>query len=455
MAGKDESARLQGMLSEIAGTVGEMGAGRDWGANAIRQIARPDNQAMFRGEEFKLDNSANLMKMAQWAERNGYDDEAKRYMALGASQQKTEGKKAYADELAVGTEKLRGLYGQLAKVKATPNADANAITALEAQISTVESNLNEAGASNIYGVANAGSLAGQTVSAEMLAAERAALEGRKLEQDVLEGEAAIAERAQKGQPLTRSDLPYLGDRFDAYTQAVQTASLRGDAAVAVENEKWLRINKELGETVKNENKTIANGQVQVIHQNLIKDGKSFINDDDLSDFLEEDLTTESKQAIDEIIISKAITDSDWIEGDADAQRQVIAKHFIDQYSRHFREDFGQGLAERQAGKTLSKSDAIADYKPNMNPDYTAEEGGGKEQFEAWYENAVTQDPSFTREEARQMWDEEHKLTASGGPKMYRREPGLPIISDAYDKAESNYSRFQENMAKRRAENAKR
>jgi hypothetical protein len=236
---------------------------------------------------------------------------------------------------------------------------------------------------------------------------------------------------------------------------VQTASLRGDAAVAVENEKWLRINKELGETVKNENKTIANGQVQVIHQNLIKDGKSFINDDDLSDFLEEDLTTESKQAIDEIIISKAITDSDWIEGDADAQRQVIAKHFIDQYSRHFREDFGQGLAERQAGKTLSKSDAIADYKPNMNPDYTAEEGGGKEQFEAWYENAVTQDPSFTREEARQMWDEEHKLTASGGPKMYRREPGLPIISDAYDKAESNYSRFQENMAKRRAENAKR
>jgi hypothetical protein len=357
------------------------------------------------------------------------------------------------------------LYGQLAKVKATPNADANAITALEAQISTVESNLNEAGASSIYGVANAGSLAGQTVSAEMLAAERAALEGRKLEQDVLEGEAAIAERAQKGQPLTRSDLPYLGDRFDAYTKAVQTASLRGDAAVAVENEKWLRLNKELGETVKKENKTIANGQVQVIHQDLIKDGKNFINDDDLSDFLEEDLTAESKQAIDEIIISKAITDSDWIEGDADAQRQVIAKHFIDQYSRHFREDFGQGLAERQAGKTLSKSDAIADYKPNMNPDYTAEEGGGKEQFEAWYENAVTQDPSFTREEARKMWDEENKLTSSGVKEVdYRAgirqagqadsglRTGVNAVRGLLERGDREMTKYEEGIARRQAGN---
>ena len=90
MAGRDESAKLQGMLSELAATVGEMGAGRDWGANAIRQIARPDKQAMFRGEEFNLDNSANLMKMAQWAERNGYEDKAKQYMALGYKEKERE-----------------------------------------------------------------------------------------------------------------------------------------------------------------------------------------------------------------------------------------------------------------------------------------------------------------------------------------------------------------------------
>ena len=94
MAGRDESARLQGMLSDLAGTVGEMGAGRDWGANAIRQIARPDNQARFRGEKFGLDNSENLMKMAQWSERNGYEDQAKNYMALSYKQKEKEAQEA-------------------------------------------------------------------------------------------------------------------------------------------------------------------------------------------------------------------------------------------------------------------------------------------------------------------------------------------------------------------------
>lgn len=107
MAGRDESAKLQGMLSEIAATVGEMGAGRNWGANAIRQIARPDNQAMFRGEEFNLDNSANLMKMAQWSERNGYDDKAKQYMALGYKEKERE---------ALETKESRSRMGESANM---------------------------------------------------------------------------------------------------------------------------------------------------------------------------------------------------------------------------------------------------------------------------------------------------------------------------------------------------
>jgi hypothetical protein len=120
MAGKDESARLQGMLSELAGTVGEMGAGRDWGANAIRQIARPDNQAMFRGEEFGLDNSANLMKMGQWAERNGFDDKSRQYLTLAEDYRKRETEEEKARRLQVGRSSVASLQNEYMRVLKDP-----------------------------------------------------------------------------------------------------------------------------------------------------------------------------------------------------------------------------------------------------------------------------------------------------------------------------------------------
>lgn len=120
MSGKDESARLQGMLSELAGTVGEMGAGRDWGANAIRQIARPDNQARFRGQKFGLDNSANLMKMAQWSERNGYEDQATRYHRM--SYDLADRERQTEEKLAVqrGRSEIADLQNQMTQLYLDP-----------------------------------------------------------------------------------------------------------------------------------------------------------------------------------------------------------------------------------------------------------------------------------------------------------------------------------------------
>ena len=100
MAGSDQSARLQGMLSQLASDVGEMGAGRNFGANAIRQLARPDNQARFRGQEFGLDNSANLMQMAQWAERNDFDEKSRQYMAMADRYQQREIEESKRQRLA-------------------------------------------------------------------------------------------------------------------------------------------------------------------------------------------------------------------------------------------------------------------------------------------------------------------------------------------------------------------
>ena len=126
---RSQAANLSGMLTSIGDTLGSMGdVGNQYVDTFRRQMA----------PEADMNDSASLLRYADWARRNGYDDEAKQYMVLGASQQKLEGEKAYKDQLATGTEKLRGLYGQLATVKATPNADPNAIAGIEAQINSIE-----------------------------------------------------------------------------------------------------------------------------------------------------------------------------------------------------------------------------------------------------------------------------------------------------------------------------
>ena len=336
MAGRSQASNLSGMLTSIGDTLGKMGDPGNQYVDTFRRLQAP---------EADMNDSASLLNYADWARRNGYDDEAKQYMVLGASQQKLEGEKAYKDQLAVGTEKLRGLYGQLSKVKAMPNADPNAIAGLEAQINTIETTLNEAGASNIYGVANAGSLAGQALTSEMLAQERAALESRKLAAETVEAEVETDILVSKGDTLPRSSLIHLDDAaYKQYQNEIAQSQTVGDRTRI--NESWKARNTAQGTANKEQNLLVANGQVQVIFQDLEKEGESLINDDDLTDFLQE-LPQESRDAINDIVVANALRDSEWIHGDAETQRKVITKHFVEQYSQHFREDFGGSLAERE------------------------------------------------------------------------------------------------------------
>ena len=397
---------LTGLLTSIGDTAGKFGdTGQQYVGTLRRSFApKPD-----------MNDSASLLAYADWARRNGYEDEAKQYMVLGASQQKLEGEKAYKDQLATGTEKLRGLYGQLARAKATPNVDPSAVAGIQAQIDTVEATLNEAGASSIYGVANAGSVAGQAVTSEMLAQERAAVEIRKLKADMLEAEAETDILISKGDTLPKSALPYID--HEAYQREMSQAQTLGDRVRI--NESWKARNKAQQAANKEQNELVANGQVQVIFQDLEKEGQRIINDDDLTDFLQE-LPKESKDAINAIVVANALKDPEWIQGDAETQRKVMQKHFVDQYSQHFREDFGGSLADRQAASALERSDAEADYEPGMNPDLQNEDGSPNA-FETWYAERSALDPTYTREEAREDWDKQFRRGQK--EKVVRPVPG--------------------------------
>ena len=187
MAGRDQSARLQGLLSGIADSVGELGAGGDWTSDVVRKITRP---------EIDTNNSASLLKYADWARRNGYDDEAKQYMALGASQQKVEQEKAYTTSVATGTEKLRGIRGNIAGVNqeiarqeaaGVVNPDLlDARDTLTNQLNTTVSNLNAMGSASNYGNGAEGAEAMRSVDAYVYEQEKQDLEIRAARSNALE-----------------------------------------------------------------------------------------------------------------------------------------------------------------------------------------------------------------------------------------------------------------------------
>ena len=449
MSGSDQSARLQGLLSGIAGTVGELGAGGDWTSNAIRTVNRPDFMAgSFGNPEFDMNNVDNLDAMANWASRNGYEDQAKQYMTLASGKREVQGKKQYADQLATNTEKLRGLYSQLGAVKGNPDADPSALAGIQNQITLVENAMNENGAANMYGVANAGSEAGRSAVSSMAAMEKAALESRKLAAQTVEAEANTDILISKGDTLPKSALP--GIDYDAYQRAMSQTQGVGDRVR--KNNEWTARSKGWQTANKELNATVAGSQIAILFNDVLDAGKSLFNDDGLTDFLQE-LAPEDKQVMNEVIVAYALRDPKWVDGDTETQQKIIQDIFVEQYSQLYREGFGGSLAKRLAGEELEESDALANYKPNTNPDISSSDGGGKEMFEQWYADEKSINPSYTIDQAREDWDQQYKLTTEKNP--YRSVPleavdiipGREAIVDAYEgrwegsEMRSNYEDF--------------
>ena len=131
MSGSDQSARLQGLLSGIAGTVGELGAGGDWTSNAIRTVNRPDFMAgsdkvlgKYGRPEFDMNNVDNLDAMANWANRNGYEDQARQYAAQSALQREKQEALAKQARLQEGQAGVADMSRKMMAILKDPNLSA-------------------------------------------------------------------------------------------------------------------------------------------------------------------------------------------------------------------------------------------------------------------------------------------------------------------------------------------
>lgn len=78
---RSQAANLTGLLSNIGGTLGKMGEPGQQYVDTFRRLQAPD---------IDTDDSKSIMNYAEWARRNGYDDEAKQYLALGYQQKQKE-----------------------------------------------------------------------------------------------------------------------------------------------------------------------------------------------------------------------------------------------------------------------------------------------------------------------------------------------------------------------------
>ena len=80
MRAGSRAGNIAGLLSQIGETAGRTGAGHQYVDTFKRQMA-PD---------LNTDDSNSIMDYAEWARRNGYNDEAKQYLALGYQQKEKE-----------------------------------------------------------------------------------------------------------------------------------------------------------------------------------------------------------------------------------------------------------------------------------------------------------------------------------------------------------------------------
>jgi len=109
MAGRNVAPNLSGMFQQI-----NEGIASDKTASIYT-----DNFKRSMAPAIDMDDSESILAYSQWAKRNGYDDEAKQYMALGYKQRETE----TANKKEANRAKIAGAAG---KISSSTNALAGA-----------------------------------------------------------------------------------------------------------------------------------------------------------------------------------------------------------------------------------------------------------------------------------------------------------------------------------------
>ena len=230
MAGSNQANNLSGMLSPMAQTFGELGKGGMYTANAIRNFARP---------EMNLSDSNSINQYADWARRNGMNDQADKYASLAIAQKKVEDNKAYKSEVAQGKAKINGFDISLANLDSqfalqeglgvVNPALLEARDKVSGERQSLIASLNQMGDASVLGTGTEGYDAVKSLGTERLAARVAKAEA---DEAVASSKLKIGELQDmiaKGQPIPIEMIPPA--LRPAYKKQLSIVS-SGDAPVA-------------------------------------------------------------------------------------------------------------------------------------------------------------------------------------------------------------------------------
>ena len=448
MAGRDESARLQGLLSGIAGDVGELGKGGEWTSNAIRTVARPDFMAgAFGTPEFDMENVSNLNAMANWADRNDRQEEATRYMALSSKLAETQGKKSWSNTLGVGTNNLRTLQGQINATRsaiAGGTADQSALDPLIQRRDALIKGLNTKGEADRYGSATAGSDALTKVVGEISAAELARQQLAQVALENAETEGKIRDRIATGNVQDRETFRWLtDDQYAAYVRGHSAANGTANqikvnenfGGINTQNEGYQKTAAEAGASAglsAISRAFINKGEGQGLSMNL-RDawGDTFLGkllgakpdrrakffDTATHDFFESLVGEDSEgnpdvsiiEANNKAITAKLLQNPDYPSASMSEKREMEAEAFVNFYKQaypKFEEAYAKdrvALEQEARGNEVEKKDREADYVPGTDPN----SGAGQALFNDWFNQARIDFPELTYDQARKLWDDKY------------------------------------------------
>ena len=378
MVGRSQASNLSGMLTSIGDTIGEMGGPGNQYVDTFRRSMAP---------EIDMNDSTSLESYANWAKRNGYDEEANKYLALSYQRRAVEQEKEYKTGVAQGKEKLKGFDSSLAQLdkkikeqEALGVVHPDLLTARDkvsgARTSHI-TGMNDFGSASDYGDGTEGNKAEDLIIAERIAVEKTAMEMEETANDLMLQRAEVADVVEKGGQIPSSHLPEsLRERYEAAWKNAEN-SYDPKAAKRKLNETFQKhADTYLAQLAEGDDPSsalmIAKAEVELRRASFNDDGH-----DDIAEFLTnpenaeilKEARTQAKEALKSNAAYRAASEEEKYTIAADTFKTILKSISgdLDKRTEDYRNKLLGELAENERERSVRGGDIDMSYDPGAEP----------------------------------------------------------------------------------------
>ena len=416
MAGTNNAVNLTGMLSQMNDAISGFGEAGNQYVDTFRRSTAPKPD---------MSDSKSLLEYAEWARRNGYEEEARQYLALGYKQRAIEGEKAYKTGTAQDTERLRGYNKSVdtltkaidqyeksdvtqSDVDPVPNLRLeNARLALQktsGERQLLIQRMNDRGDASDFGDGAEGSNAERLLIKEELAEEKAAIEYEKNINDLLIQRGKLADLSEASERIPNSMLP------PSVWEAYNNAYLAAKNSPTNPESAMRKVNERFGNAGEEYLKQLGQGDPVSIAAVASAEKQLRNTDPEIAEWLsnpenEKLVEYARKQAASALAANpdyRLGSEEDKIAMAADTYRKILTGYNqeLDEIVEEVRQDFvDEGASNTRAG-TVTTEDYIRGYPVGWQP--------GGPQYQKQYEAAKAADgEAFDSAAFAEAWDAQY------------------------------------------------